>query len=177
MNRITGLGRRAPMVLAFLLSTILVFGCGSDGGDDSPTDPGNPVPLSGYVHKGKVVGASVSIHAITATDEIGASVGGPFTTDAEGLWSGDVPSGTTGANAAFRMQLGAIKDAAFAGAIGDMTTALGFDPTTLTPPAVTRGSHDIYNVILAGFPALIETRLRSSGSPVPCSRRSGSRLS
>ena len=204
MNRFLCLGRRAPVILGFFVSTILVFGCGSDGGDDSPTDPGNPVPLSGYVLKGSVEGASVRVHEITATGEVGASVGGPFTTDAEGRWSGEVPTGTNGAyavtaiggtytdestgstvslssqmrgivmvgpnavgnvtpithavfeNAAFRMQLGATKNVAFTGAIGDMTTALGFNPTTLTPSVGLRASHDLYAVILAGFSALLD---------------------
>ena len=67
-------------------------------------------------------------------------------------------------NAAYRMQSGAAKDAAFTGAISDMITALGFDPTSVAPPAgmasplaVSDFSDiDIYKVILAGFSAILD---------------------
>ncbi|GAJ07245.1 unnamed protein product, partial [marine sediment metagenome] len=67
-------------------------------------------------------------------------------------------------NGLYRIQLGASRDAAFNAAIGDMTTALGFDPTVITPvadaglsPAGGAGDMDIYTAILAGFSEIIAT--------------------
>ena len=73
--------------------------CSSDsGGGDGPGGPGgnNPIAVSGYVFKGAVNGASVRVHAINANGDAGGVIAGPFTSDATGRWSGEVPAGTNG---------------------------------------------------------------------------------
>jgi hypothetical protein len=168
------------------------------------------IGVSGYVLKGAVTGASVHVRAITAAGDLGSVIGGPFTTDAAGRWSGEVPKGAAGVhavtasggtyvdeassatvnvrsemlgmimvgttnignvtpithaifiNSAYRIQLGASKSAAFAGAIADMAAALGFDPTTVIPAipassAATVAQMDIYAAILAGFSELLDS--------------------
>ena len=210
MTRFVHLIRNLLIVFGCAAMTLGATGCGSDDGDGTPVDLGNPIPVSGHVLKGSVEGAAVHVRAITAAGTVGAVIAGPFMTDANGRWSGEVPNGTSGAhavtasggtytdestgntvnlvsemrgiivvgqgnvgnvtpiteavfiNAVFRVQLGATKEAAFNDAIGDMTTALGFDPTTVSPPAIAKSSPagianiDIYNVILAGFSALLD---------------------
>lgn len=76
-----------------LLAMLLVVGCGSDGG--SPTGSGDPILVSGTVYKGAVDSAEVNIYSVGAS---GANtlIGGPFTTDANGAFSGEVPAGTSG---------------------------------------------------------------------------------
>jgi hypothetical protein len=212
MNRFERFAKNGLMVFVLAMATIGLPGCGGDDGDVPPVVPENPIALSGHVLKGAVAGATVNVRAITATGVVGAVVGGPFTTDANGRWSGEVPGGTSGAhavtanggsytdestgstvdlvsemrgivmvgqsnvgnvtpithavfvNGVYRIQLGASRDAAFSAAIGDMTTALGFDPTTITPvadtslsPAGGAADMDIYTAILAGFSEIIAT--------------------
>ena len=71
-------------------------GCSDDGGDGSPTGGGGAIKVGGAVYKGSVEGATVRIHGITAAGAVGAEIAGPFTTDANGNWSGEVPEGTSG---------------------------------------------------------------------------------
>lgn len=72
---------------------LLTGGCGSGGG---PTTPPGPTAANGNVNKAPISGAAVHIHKITANASIGALVAGPFTTDATGNWSGQIPAGTSG---------------------------------------------------------------------------------
>jgi len=212
-NRTNRRARRALAATGLVAIAWAVGSCSSDGGDGNPAGMGgNPISVSGYVLKGSVAGAAVNVRAITANGDVGNIVAGPFTTDADGRWSGEVPGGTAGAhavtadggsytdestgntinltsqmvgiimvgqnnvgnvtpityamflNGGYRMQLGASKDSAFNGAIGDMTAALGFDPTTVSPgqaessaPASASTNMDIYTAILAGFSALLDS--------------------
>jgi len=205
--------RRLTAASCLALAVALTGCSGSDdgGGQTPPTAPGNPIQVSGYVLKGAVNGASVHVRAIDAAGNLGATIGGPFTTDASGRWSGEVPKGTSGVyavtanggtyvdeangatvnvrsemlgvimvgttnsgnvtpithaivlNAQYRVQLGDTKSGAFAGAIGDMTAAIGFDPTTVVPivpsisSAASAANMDIYYAILAGFSELIDS--------------------
>lgn len=211
MNRFRHITGYSILLGLFAIAAVLT-GCGGGGGGGSTAAPGQPVAVSGYVLKGSVEGATVYVRPITSTGALGASIAGPFTTDANGRWSGEVPAGTSGIhavtasggsytdestgntvnvvseirgiinvgqgnvgnvtpitealfiNATYRMQLGASKTAAFADAIGDMTTALGFDPASVVPSAgasalPTAAQHftdmDMYSVILAGFAELL----------------------
>ena len=176
MSRSRRIAQYTLLTFACMALTLPIASCGGDDGGTDPVDPGNPIELSGYVLKGDVVGAAVNVHTILATGQTGGVIAGPFTTDASGRWSGEVPSGTAGAyavvatggtytdeatgntvsllselrgvvivgqgnvgnatpithaifdNAVYRVGLGASVDAAFISAIGDMTTAIGFDP-------------------------------------------------
>jgi hypothetical protein len=86
--------RITAMALTLALA-LAVVGCSSD--DETPVVvPGTSISVSGHVFKGSVAGATVHVHAITATGTVGAVIAGPFTTDANGRWSGEVPSGTAG---------------------------------------------------------------------------------
>lgn len=88
-RRIAFLFLACSMVLAPFLS-----GCGDD---DNPTAPPGPTPASGNVNKAPIAGASVTIHQLNADGSINpAVVAGPFTTDAIGNWSGNIPAGATG---------------------------------------------------------------------------------
>jgi len=90
---------RFPRAALIFIAGFLTFaGCGDD---DSPTSSGNgtpdpPVAVSGVVTKAPIGDAAVTIHEISATGDAGAQVGGPFTTDAAGAFTGELPAGTTG---------------------------------------------------------------------------------
>jgi len=71
--------------------------CSSCGGDDGGGPSAPPVPLaaSGTASKGAIGGATVNLHSFTASGGMGSLVAGPFTTDTNGTWSGQVPAGTS----------------------------------------------------------------------------------
>lgn len=75
-----------------LLSALLCAGCGSE----NPSAPPGPTAINGNVAKGPLVGANVDVHKINANGTIGGNVGGPFVTDANGNWSGQLDFGITG---------------------------------------------------------------------------------
>ena len=92
-----GIGTGATKTLAALLILSLAAGCG--GGGDNPTQPPAPTPTSvnGNVTLGANVGASVTIHKINSNGTINSAVvAGPYTTDANGNWSGTIPAGASG---------------------------------------------------------------------------------
>lgn len=74
-----------------LVSPLLVFGCSDDDGGTTPPPP-EPTILSGFVVKGPVEGADVTIHAIAADGSPGAVLDGPVSTDADGAWSLVLPA-------------------------------------------------------------------------------------
>ncbi|MGH7682285.1 MAG: hypothetical protein ACRENN_09910, partial [Candidatus Eiseniibacteriota bacterium] len=82
------------LACAVFLGTFL-GGCGSD---DSPTQPPAPTPTSvgGNVSKAPIAGATINIHKINSDGSIGALVAGPFTTDANGNWTGTLPPSASG---------------------------------------------------------------------------------
>ncbi len=85
------LSGRVPLLLSILLAIGLVAGCG----DDNPTKPPAPTPIGGNVNKAPIVGASVTVHHLNADGSINPTVvAGPFTTDANGNFSGSPPSGS-----------------------------------------------------------------------------------
>lgn len=84
---------RGAAAAALLMLALAGSGCGSDSG--SPGAPG-PTAAGGNVNKAPVAGAAVSVHALGAGGAPGASVAGPFTTDANGDWSGSLPAGAGG---------------------------------------------------------------------------------
>ncbi len=83
----------APRVLlACLLVTLFLSGCGSDDGGEKPSNP-VPAAISGFVVKGPVAGAKVEIRTIGAAGMPGTLVLGPLTTQADGSWSGTLEDG------------------------------------------------------------------------------------
>ncbi len=82
------------ILLAF--SLVPLGGCGDDGGPSGPSTPPQPMNVSGTVSKSVVSGAAVTIHNFTAGGGMGAQVAGPFNTDSQGAWSGQLPAGVTG---------------------------------------------------------------------------------
>ena len=68
----------------------LAFGCGSD--KKTNPDP-QPLSVSGFVVKGPIEGASVAIRTIGVGGAPGSVVSGPFTTLADGSWSGTISDG------------------------------------------------------------------------------------
>jgi hypothetical protein len=83
---------RELMILCALLAFGALTGCSED---DNPTSPNN-TGASGNVSKAAVAGASVNIHAINTNGAVGGVVSGPFTTDANGNWSGSFPNSQSG---------------------------------------------------------------------------------
>ena len=84
-----------PLLAMAALLVALAAGCGSD----SSSGPGNnttPKAVHGHAFKGGIDGASINLYNLTTTGDIGALVAGPFTTDATGAWSGEVPGSSTG---------------------------------------------------------------------------------
>jgi hypothetical protein len=80
--------RRTLELIVFL--GVLLQGC-SDS--DSPTTPAGPTAVGGHVSKGPIAGATVNLHAIQTDGTPGAVAAGPFTTDASGNWTGEIPVG------------------------------------------------------------------------------------
>lgn len=74
------------------LAILLSAGCGSD----STTAPPGPTALQGGVFKGPIVGATLYVYLIHADGSQGGQVGGPWTTDANGNWAGQVDYGIGG---------------------------------------------------------------------------------
>jgi hypothetical protein len=85
--------RPAVALAASALLGAFLCGCGDDS---NPTKPASPTSASGNVNKAPIVGASVNIHTINSNGSIGALVAGPFTTDANGDWTGTIPGGASG---------------------------------------------------------------------------------
>lgn len=85
-----------PVLVCALLAFVTLFsGCGDDS---SPTQPPAPTPtsVSGNVSKAPIAGASINIHKINTDGSIGALVAGPYTTDANGNWTGALPPSASG---------------------------------------------------------------------------------
>ncbi len=80
--------RRAGALI--FVAGMLLQGCSSDS--DSPTYPGGPAAIGGYVSKGPIAGAVVAVHSLQANGTLGSQVVGPDTTDALGYWAGEVPT-------------------------------------------------------------------------------------
>jgi hypothetical protein len=83
-----------PLVIALVSLWLLAACSGDDNG--GPTQPAQPQTVSGQVTKGPVAGASVAVHAVAASGAPGAVIGGPWTTDTQGAWSGEIPGGSSG---------------------------------------------------------------------------------
>lgn len=81
-----------PWMLVGALSLFLLVGCG----DDDPSAPAGPTPISGQVTKGVVANSSVTVHEIGSDGLPASLVAGPFSTDAAGQWSGELPAGVAG---------------------------------------------------------------------------------
>lgn len=86
---------RTGIALLFCSTLIAAFitGCGDDS---TPTKPAQPMSVGGNANKAPMVGTTVNLHTINANGSIGAFVAGPFTTDANGDWTGSIPIGSTG---------------------------------------------------------------------------------
>ena len=94
------LAQHAVAAVAIFVMAAGIVSCSSDGGDGGPTGGGNnPIAVSGYVFKGAVSGSTVHVRSITAAGDVGGIIAGPFTSDATGRWSGEVPAGTVGMHA------------------------------------------------------------------------------
>lgn len=90
------LSQRAGWPLASaLVGLVLLAACGGDD-DSGSTRPAQPQMVAGQVTKGPVFGASVTAHAIATGGVPGAVIGGPWTTDAVGAWSGEIPGKSSG---------------------------------------------------------------------------------
>ncbi len=85
-------GPLAAILLSLLM--VLTISCSSD--DGSPSTPAEPIAVSGYVSKAAVSGSTVNLWSFSNTGEMNQLVAGPFTTDATGAWSGEVPGGSSG---------------------------------------------------------------------------------
>lgn len=204
------LARPMKWVLLLIASVALAFsaGCGSDsssgpGGGDTPQEVG------GHAAKGAIDGATINLYSVSAAGDLGTLVAGPFTTDATGAWSGEIPANEDGpllivaeggsytdeatqatvqansemygilqvdvgtgnatpithaiaVNAAARIDGGASLEVGIDAAISSMTTALGYDPTSvdfssgLRPDGLgTRAQNTDYTVLLAGISELL----------------------
>jgi len=82
------------------LSVMALTACG--GGEDSGVTNGdngvadNSVAMSGSVVKGPVANATVMVYRLNNDGSRGSRVGGPFSTDSDGNWVGDLPANVTG---------------------------------------------------------------------------------
>ncbi len=77
-----------PFVLKNLVCVSLLAALAACSSSDD-----TQVPASGSVTKGPVADAEVSIYKIQADGSQGERVAGPFTTRADGSWSGSIPNG------------------------------------------------------------------------------------
>jgi len=78
---------------ALLLAALAAAGCGSSS--STPSAPG-PTAVGGNVSKAPISGAAVQVLVMGSAGTPGASVAGPFTTDANGDWTGSIAAGTSG---------------------------------------------------------------------------------
>ncbi len=90
---------RGFATLAVLFLATGMVSCGSDDDPNPTAGGGMPLSVSGYVFKGAVQAATVHVYEITIQGAPGNHVAGPFTTDATGHWSGELPIGTAGVHA------------------------------------------------------------------------------
>ena len=86
------LKQRLIFNLLFAFIIILLSACGSDKSEPQSAN----TAISGYVIDGPVSDSSVTLHRVNADGTPGEQVAGPFTTDANGQWSGTVPESITG---------------------------------------------------------------------------------
>ena len=85
---------RSPLLVCLLAGGFLA-GCGDDDSPTQPT-PAQPTGVSGNSNKAPISGASVKIYQLNANTTVGAFVAGPYTTTANGNWTGALPAGTSG---------------------------------------------------------------------------------
>ncbi len=84
---------KIPFVLLILLTVFLLSSCGSSGSSDSDV---SSTAINGYVIDGPISNSSVTLHRINSDGSTGEQVAGPFTTDANGQWTGTIPNTITG---------------------------------------------------------------------------------
>ncbi len=83
------------ILLTILMIPTLLF-LAACGDDSSPSTPASPISVDGYVSKAAVEAASVNLWSFSSSGDQNLLVAGPYTTDALGHWSGEVPAGTSG---------------------------------------------------------------------------------
>lgn len=86
---------RGSMSVATSLMVVAALMAGCSSSDDGGSmQPGTPIASGGSATKGGIAAATVNLYRFTAAGATGALMAGPFTTDSDGAWSGDVPAGT-----------------------------------------------------------------------------------
>lgn len=85
-----------PLLACVCIALAASMGCSDDSSPTGGGGSGNPITVGGTATKGAIDGASVDLFQFTSTGGQGTKVAGPFTTDASGAWSGEVPAGTSG---------------------------------------------------------------------------------